>query len=687
MGGHQISVHARTRCGWVTTARTFNLAPGDGWALLNPPPGRSAHGVAWDSTRNQLYALGGRGGGTHADLWVYRPARNAWSPIQPSGTVPRLNAHALVWDPDADQLLILGGYGADRSDGIWAYTPADNRITALAPNGPTPVGRGYHSAVWTGDRVLVFGGVGGRFDFFDDLWSYDPRENSWTELRPAGLGPTPRFYHSAVWDPVREQLLVFGGVDAYIGMLEDFWSYDPATNEWTELWPTGYQPPSRLSASMVWDPSAGRVLLYGGGCGGCYRDDLWSYDPDADAWQLMEPPGARPVPRGGQGAVWDDASGQMLVFAGGESFNDLWSYRADANRWVRLTPAVTLLPALGGARAVWDPARSQMLLFGGDSGAADPGRLDVVRVYRSIGPGWEEIPTSGGPSVRTGHTAVWDEENGQVLLFGGRRDDGGVSGELWSYAPATNRWTRLGDTGAGPVARAHHSSVWDPKGRQLLIFGGAGTSGSSLEDLWSYRPATGAWTQVTATSSAPRARVRHSAVWDARTGEMLVYGGYRDQDGYTSEIWSFNPEQRRWTLRPAAGGLPPGRSRHSAVWDATGERMLVFGGYTGGVDYLGDLWAYDSGRNQWTLLSAQMAPLPRADHMAVWDPTAREMLVYGGGAGDPSNELWSYRVPVSAVPGPATLTPPTPVPSGPTVTPSPAPASPSASATPTTSAR
>jgi N-acetylneuraminic acid mutarotase len=654
-GGHLISIYARTRCGWTASDRTINLAPPDGWALLNPPPGRSAHGVAWDAARGQLYALGGRGGGTHADLWLYRPARNAWTPIQPTGgPVPRLSAHSLVWDEAGDQLLIFGGYGADRSDGLWAYHPAENRIERLETNGPAPAGRGYHSAVWTGDAMLLFGGVGGRFDFFDDLWSYDPRANTWTRLRPEGLRPTARFYQSAVWDPIEEQLFIFGGFDLETGLLDEFWSYHPASNRWTELDPSSPSPPSRLSASMVWDPIRQQVLLYGGGCGGCYRDDFWSYQPQSDQWERLEPPGARPIPRGGQGAIWDEAGQRMLLFAGGESLNDLWSFRPGENRWARLTPTVLLLPSLGGARAVWDPVRSQMLVVGGETGAADPGPAGVVRIYRPAANAWEEIMGAGAPQVRTGHTVVWDDESGQALLFGGRREGGGVSAELWSFVPAMNRWTRLAETGAGPVARAFHSAVWDPRGHQMLVYGGANERGTSLEDLWSFRPATGTWTQLAAPGPAPRARIRHSAVWDAVAGEMLIFGGYVDTDGYTSELWGYRPEERRWVARTPEGMAPAGRSRHSAIWDAVGGRMLVFGGYIGGVDYLGDLWAYESGRNAWTQLTPTPMPLPRADHMAVWEPTAREMLVYGGGAGDPSAELWSYRPPVGVQPAPAT---------------------------------
>ncbi len=680
-GGHRLVVTARSRCGVSSVTRNVNVAAETGWALLNPPPGRSAGGVAWDPSRSQLYVLGGRGGATHADLWAYSAARNVWTPLRPAGAaVPRLSAHSAVWDPVGDQVLIFGGFGAERTDGLWAYHPANNRLELLTPAGPTPRGRGYHSAVWTGDTMLLFGGVGGRFDLYEDLWSYDPRSNTWTEIEVDGPRPTGRFYQSAAWDPIDERLYIFGGFDIATGLLEDFWSYDPAENTWTQLLPNDRWPPSRLSASMTWISAGEQLLLYGGGCGGCYRDDLWAYQPATDTWQLLATPQDRPRARGGQGAVWDEARQQLLVFAGGESLNDLWSYRPAANSWARLTPTVTMLPALAGAQSVWDKSRGQMLTFGGDPGTADPGPPDVVRIYRPASNTWEEIMTTGGPRVRSGHTVVWDDETAQAFLFGGRRDDGTASDELWSYQPASRRWTRLADGTAGPVARAFHSAAWDPRNRQLWIFGGTGSSGTALEDLWSYRLATGSWQQSSG-GTGPRARTRHTAVWDTVAGELLVYGGYRDQEGYTSEVWAYRPEQASWVLREATGPAPVGRSRHTAAWDPTSRRMLIFGGFVGGVDYLGDLWAYDPACNAWSELTGSEAPAARGDAMAVWDSTTRELLLYGGGAGDPTNELWSYR-PAASPPSPPSIPPSTAtIPSG-TTTGVPVTAMPAHAATP-----
>ena len=64
-----------------------------------------------------------------------------------------------------------------------------------------------------GAQLLVFGGFNVRSypNLFNDLWSYQARTNSWTQLSPSGTPPRARLGHAAVWDTAGNRLLVFGG--------------------------------------------------------------------------------------------------------------------------------------------------------------------------------------------------------------------------------------------------------------------------------------------------------------------------------------------------------------------------------------------------------------------------------------------------------------------------------------------
>jgi N-acetylneuraminic acid mutarotase len=658
VGGHALYIYAQTRCGWTWARQGINLAAADGWALLNPPPARNSHAAVWDTTNSQMLAVGGRGSASLADLWSYRPTTDTWMPLVGPGVA--LLGHTAVWDPIDAQMLVYGGLGGPKeSSGLWSYRPATKIWTELRPEGSAPTIRAYHAAAWdsASNRMLIFGGLGGGFDAFNDVWGYDPASNAWTQLADNyfftfGLVPDGRFYSSAVWDPNGAQLLVFAGANPQYGLLDDLWSFDPASGEWTELEADGPLPEARLSQSAVWDPNRSEMLVFAGGCGGCYLSDFWSYNPAQNTWTQLSSGAGSPQARGGHSAVWDSTHGEMLVF-GGSSLNDLWAYRPGQATWAQRVSREPPAPATAGHRAVWDEAGSQMLVFGGRSGRDSVSSLNTVWSYGLTSNLWKPISTSGAaPSARLGHSVVWDPAARRALLFGGSGGDGKGLADLWAYDLATNTWAELKPEGAAPPARAVHSAVWDATGGQMLIFGGAPNTSSAFDDLWSYTPATNRWTELKPAGVAPSPRSRHSAVWDPASRQMIVFGGYSTSDltnstgAYTNELWSYSAAANTWSKLNAPGTQPPARARHSATWDPDDGQMLVYGGYVGGVDYLADLWSYRPATNQWMQLTGDgAAPRPRSDQSAIWDSAGAGLLMYGGSGGDLTSELWSYRPP------------------------------------------
>jgi hypothetical protein len=46
-----------------------------------------------------------------------------------------------------------------------------------------------------------------------------------------------------------------------------------------------------------------------------------------------------------------------------------------------------------------------------------------------------------------------------------------------------------------------------------------------------------------------------------------------------------------WSFPTLSAGPPPGRSRHSAIYDARRARMILFGGLDVGSSLLDDVWS------------------------------------------------------------------------------------------------
>ncbi len=116
--------------------------------------------------------------------------------------------------------------------------------------------------------VIMFGGGNASAPLlFNDTWAYDPAANSWTELNPSGTLPPVRGGQAMAYDPLTQQLIMFGGFDqpgTGLVRFNDTWAYDLAANTWTELKPSGSLPPARALHAMAYDPVTRRMIMFGG---------------------------------------------------------------------------------------------------------------------------------------------------------------------------------------------------------------------------------------------------------------------------------------------------------------------------------------------------------------------------------------------------------------------------------------
>ena len=323
-----------------------------------------------------------------------------------------------------------------------ATRPIDGTWTSLAPSGPSPDGRRDLSAAWATaeGRLLVYNG--GAVESVSDLWSYRPATNTWEQLSQNGPQPSGRHDQSVVWDGVDGELLLFGGAVGGGGGLREFddmWAFQLASGQWTQVAPNGGVPAARFAHTAVWDAADSQMLMFGGfSRERGMLNDLWSYRPATNTWEQLIPVGELPEPRRFQSAIWDPADGQMLVFGGvgfNGPYNDLWSYRPATNAWVLLHPGGSMPEARVSPGAVWDGARDRMLIFGGccvpmDSLTADQPRSDLWS-YEPANDLWSELRTSGTPAADYANSAVWDPDDGQMLVFSASLFKG-----LWSYRPS-----------------------------------------------------------------------------------------------------------------------------------------------------------------------------------------------------------------------------------------------------------
>jgi hypothetical protein len=157
-----------------------------------------------------------------------------------------------------------------------------------------------------------------------------------------------------------------------------------------------------------------------------------------------------------------------------------------------------------------------------------------------------------------------------------------------------------------------------------------------LRDIGSPTPT---YYRVTPTGAPPPPRSGHTSVYDPITNRMIVFGGSQSDYSAHNDVWVLNNANGQgsvpsWMRLDAAGTPPPPRVGASAIYDASLDRMTVFGGGTG---YLGhdfnDVWVLLNTRTNptWVQITpANTSPSTRSLVTLVYTPASKIMTLFGG---------------------------------------------------------
>ena len=471
-----------------------------------PPPGRDLAGAAFDPTSDRMLLFGGWNGTYLSDTWALSlTGTQDWSQITTSTTPPGRREISVGYDASSDQLVLFGGNGGALDQDTWALslsgTPAWQQ---LAPSGTLPAARYGHASVLDpiGHRLVIFGGFEG-YVHGDDAWGLSlSGAPVWTKILPPPPPPPPpgtvRNY-SAVVDPVAGRMIQFGGELAFQVWTNEVVSYSLSSLASPPMVDsTVGSPTARVAPRAVWDPVRDRMLMFGG-YDGLYRNEIWEYRTrPTPAWTQLATSGTPPTGRFAGGLVFDAPRDRLLMFGGygGDttltSLNDLWELPLSgpsALTWNPLSPAGDTVSARWGFVMLPDPARNRVLLFGGGSDAALP-TADVYSLDLSgPTPSWSLLPAGPGPSARIIHAAVIEPLGDRLVIFGGF--DGSYSpaaflNDVWALSLAGSpQWTQLHPSGPQPAGRDAITAVYDPAGARMVVAGGFNDGIGFLNDVWS----------------------------------------------------------------------------------------------------------------------------------------------------------------------------------------------------------
>jgi N-acetylneuraminic acid mutarotase len=699
---------------WVDGANITNEASSYG-ASSNGPGARS-QSVQWE-LNGKLYLFGGEVQTANAttaylnDLWVYDPATNNWTwfkgyngttvqnstgsygtiGVTSSTNLPPGRAGAMAWTLN-NKLYLMGGVTTlGRNNDLWEYDPFTNNWTWIkglnTPNNggnygiigvesATNIpGARYSSGNWVANgKFYLFGGLGtvdgGSSANLNDLWSYNPATNNWTYIKGsmilnavgtygtigvAAAGNTPGGRVAGSSWVYNNKLYFMGGagigaINNY-GVLNDLWSFDIFTNNWTWLKGSNAVDPAANFGSIGVSSSAnvpaaksysstwtynGKLYLFGsyGVVTNVTRNDLWEYNPSTNNWTWLKGSNSAYV-QGQYGSLGVPANTNM---PGGRYNGSSWVYNNKLYLFGGRGLATTSIT--GDLNDLWEynPITNNFTWIKGRNVINKPGIYDALL----------------RPGARSGALS-WDYNNKLYLMGGSGFDENGTTGsmnDLWEYNPATNLWAwlkgskfarSLGSFGTFGVEastnlpRARSQSATWTYNNKLYLFGGTTDYVNWWSDTWVFDISTNNWTWINGPlipdvygsygtlgieNALNYPGSRESATSWAYNNKLYLFGGLgkgiRGDRGNLNDIWEFNPVTNSWlwsngpslingvTITSGSLNLIKPGSRQNAVSFIDDNNVYIFGGYgydgSGNYGFLNDLWHYNLTTKLFTFL-------------------------------------------------------------------------------------
>lgn len=610
-------------------------------------------------------------------------------------------AHTAVYDPTRKRMLIFGGWnGTTRYNDVWELTLDDiasprPQWRQLAPTGTPPSARNAHVGFFdnTLNRMIIgFGSTGSDNNDLYSLSFSGSRDGAWTTLSPTGTVPAVRSQTSMCNDPTNKKAYLVAGWGA--ARLNDVQELDYSTTNctWTQKSADGAggAMSRRSDVACIWDNTNSRIIMFGGEDGTNWLNDTWQYVPGTNTWtdKTAVFSGTAPSVRTLMFYTLDTTNNRMVIFGGrnGTAASNVrtdYAYltiTAGSETWNVITPIAGEMAYGAWTNAgCYDPLHKLFICFGGlDSSLEHQRNILAIDCSNSSTLTMGQIVLNQYLRGRDASGYAYNSTRDETLIVGGfaRVDptdstfvNGDHTNDMWIFKHATSEWIPAirGRTWIPFTNREGATVIYDTNRSRFIIFGGLTANQTSnntyFNDTWELTAdANGLYTltKLAPSGTKPSARWLHAAGYDATNNRMIIFGG--DAGGsYLNDTYALSfsgGADGAWSTLSPTGTPPSGRRQASYAMDTGANEFMISHGGTTVSSFAGDTFklTLTSGSEAWSGITGTGAPTSRRGMTATYKASDDSFYFFGGYNGTVHYND-SYKLTFGGTPAWSTLSP------------------------------
>lgn len=288
---------------------------------------------------------------------------------------------------------------------------------------PIPSGRSTACACVCEGKAYVFAGRNGDQQYLNDLWQYDPKTDTWTDLGETPMPARVNAVITAVGDKLYAGLGYAGaGVYKEEAYPRDWWEYTPQSKQWRRL---ADFPNANTVAPVSFALNGDIYVIYGFGWN--FTREIQRYNIATDSWSTQEDKGGRAYGNFGGRGAW---CGGLFYYGTGyntSNLRDWWVTDISSEQW----DPCTSIPGKGRQFTACTATDKYVYLFGGRHFAGELTGGEIFETYMRYLPAKDQWEYCGTMPCSRAENQIAFTIDGKVYFGLGEDENGQIIDQLY----------------------------------------------------------------------------------------------------------------------------------------------------------------------------------------------------------------------------------------------------------------